>query len=42
MLVLLVFGSDPGLRAATARLWPFGESRRHEALARGSAPQAQA
>ena len=26
MLVLLVFGSDPDLRAATGHLWPFGRS----------------
>jgi hypothetical protein len=26
MLVLLVFGSDPDLREATGRLWPFGRS----------------
>ena len=28
MLVLLVFGSDPDLREATGRLWPFGRSAR--------------
>ena len=28
MLVLLVFGSDPDLREATGRLWPFGRRAR--------------